>query len=235
LVRKRRCTATIDFVRAYSSTRNAFFASVAIFTQPAPLAATDVTKHPRHVQNKLGEFLFLSVCRMLPSFAPFKCTDFFVMCRGITNNRLWPVRYLHQYRSPLEFRRYTAFLLIISKSRGCPRHDSGSLSRDSHRGDPGSHPGQSIWDVVDKMALGQIFRRFFFCFSCHHCTRVPYSCITWGMNNWPNGGRSSETYSRLIDMNNRFPWKYYFISNKVTILTHSYSRTLYWLPHIKAT
>jgi hypothetical protein len=38
------------------------------------------------VQNKLGEFLFLSVCRMLPCFAPFKCTIFFVMCQGIMNN-----------------------------------------------------------------------------------------------------------------------------------------------------
>jgi hypothetical protein len=49
LVRKRRCTVTIDYVQAYSSTQSAFSARVAIFTQPAPLAATDVTKHPRHV------------------------------------------------------------------------------------------------------------------------------------------------------------------------------------------
>jgi hypothetical protein len=51
LVRKCRCTVTIDCVRAYSSTQHTFSARVAIFTQPAPLAATDVTKHPRHVQT----------------------------------------------------------------------------------------------------------------------------------------------------------------------------------------
>jgi hypothetical protein len=51
LVRKRRCTVTIDYVGAYSSTQNAFSARVAIFTQPAPLVATDVTKRPRHVQT----------------------------------------------------------------------------------------------------------------------------------------------------------------------------------------
>jgi hypothetical protein len=51
LVRKRSCAVTINCVRAYSSTQNVFFVRVAIFTQPAPLAATDVTKHPRHVQT----------------------------------------------------------------------------------------------------------------------------------------------------------------------------------------
>jgi hypothetical protein len=51
LVRKRRCTVTIDSVRVYSSTQNAFSARVAIFTQPAPLSATDVTKHRRHIQT----------------------------------------------------------------------------------------------------------------------------------------------------------------------------------------
>jgi hypothetical protein len=38
-------------VRAYSSTQNDFSVRVAIFTQSAPLAATDVTKHPRQVQT----------------------------------------------------------------------------------------------------------------------------------------------------------------------------------------
>jgi hypothetical protein len=33
-------------------------------------------EHLQRMQNELGEFLFLSVCRMLPSFAPFKCTNF---------------------------------------------------------------------------------------------------------------------------------------------------------------
>jgi hypothetical protein len=52
------------------------WARASIFTQCAPLAATDVTKHPRHLQKKLGEFIFLSACRMLPSFEPLECTDF---------------------------------------------------------------------------------------------------------------------------------------------------------------
>jgi hypothetical protein len=48
-------------------------------------------RHIEHLwgmQNKLREFLFLSVCRMLPSFAPFRCTIFFVMCQGIEHNNV---------------------------------------------------------------------------------------------------------------------------------------------------
>jgi hypothetical protein len=37
---------------------NAFPARVAIFTQPAPLAASNVTKHPRQVQTNLESFSF---------------------------------------------------------------------------------------------------------------------------------------------------------------------------------
>jgi hypothetical protein len=33
-------------------------------------------EHLLDIQSKLGEFLFLSVCRVFPSFAPFKCTNF---------------------------------------------------------------------------------------------------------------------------------------------------------------
>jgi hypothetical protein len=45
------------------------------------LDACRVTKcgHIEHLwgmQNKLGELLFLSTCRMLPSFAPLKCTNY---------------------------------------------------------------------------------------------------------------------------------------------------------------
>jgi hypothetical protein len=54
LVLKRRCIVLIDCFRAYWNTKNAFSARVAIFTQPAPLAATDVTKHPRQVQTFKG-------------------------------------------------------------------------------------------------------------------------------------------------------------------------------------
>jgi hypothetical protein len=33
-------------------------------------------EHLWGMENKLGGFLFLSVCRMLPSFVPFKCINF---------------------------------------------------------------------------------------------------------------------------------------------------------------
>jgi hypothetical protein len=72
-VRKRRCTVTIDCFRAYSSTQSVFSARVAIFTQPASLEATDVTKHPRQVQTNLESFSFY---RILTILSPFKCTDF---------------------------------------------------------------------------------------------------------------------------------------------------------------
>jgi hypothetical protein len=82
LARKRRCNVTIDCLQAHSQKQNTFSARVAIFTQPAPLVATDVTKHPRHVQtNKV----FLSACLLLPSFAPFKRPDF-LLCLEIMNN-----------------------------------------------------------------------------------------------------------------------------------------------------
>jgi hypothetical protein len=32
--------------------------------------------HLSGMQNKLGEFVFLSACRMLLYFVPFKCTNF---------------------------------------------------------------------------------------------------------------------------------------------------------------
>jgi hypothetical protein len=41
------------------------------------------------MQNKHGEFLFLSVCRMLPSFKPLKCTNFLYCVR-----ELWITRYI---------------------------------------------------------------------------------------------------------------------------------------------
>jgi hypothetical protein len=68
---------TIDCVQAYSSTQNAFSARVAIFTQPAPLAATDVTKHPRHVQNKLGEFSFY---RYVACYHPLRHSSVPIFC-----------------------------------------------------------------------------------------------------------------------------------------------------------
>jgi hypothetical protein len=51
---------------------------------------------------------------------------------------------------------------------------------------------------------GQSFFSEFFTFplsiSFHHC--CPYTHIAWGMNNWPISGRSSETSSHCMDMNN---------------------------------
>jgi hypothetical protein len=59
LVRKLRCTATIDCVRAYSSAQKAFTTPVvAIFSQPAPVAVPNETKPPRHVQINLESFPF---------------------------------------------------------------------------------------------------------------------------------------------------------------------------------
>jgi hypothetical protein len=57
--------------------------------------------------------------------------------------------------------------------------------------------------VVHKVALGQGFLRvllFSPSISYHH--GYPYSYTTWGMNNSPAGGRSAETSSHPIDMDN---------------------------------
>jgi hypothetical protein len=44
----------------------------------------------------------------------------------------------------------------------------------SHRGGPGSRPVQSMWDVVDKVALWQVSE--FFSFPCqYHSTVAPQS------------------------------------------------------------
>jgi hypothetical protein len=77
LVRKRRCTVTIDCVWAYSSTKNAFSARVAIFTQHAPLAASDITKHPRHVQTNLESF---SLYRYVTCYHPLRPSNVPIFC-----------------------------------------------------------------------------------------------------------------------------------------------------------
>jgi hypothetical protein len=57
--------------------------------------------------------------------------------------------------------------------------------------------------VVDKAALGQGFLRVLrFPLSLSFHCGSPCSYITWGMNKRPVGGRSSETSSNPIDMNN---------------------------------
>jgi hypothetical protein len=66
----------------------------------------------------------------------------------------------------------------------------------SHRGGPASLPGQSTWDLwLSEWQWDRIFSELL-CFPLSisfHCGS-PYSCITWGMNNRPIGGCSSETY-----------------------------------------
>lgn len=57
VVRKLRCTATSECVRAYSSMQKAFAAQVAaVFTPLVPLAATYETNRPRHVEVNLEGF-----------------------------------------------------------------------------------------------------------------------------------------------------------------------------------
>jgi hypothetical protein len=75
LVRKRRFTVTIDCVRANSSTQNAFSARVAIFTQPAPLAATDVIKHL--LQINLDSFSFY---RYFACYHPLRHSNVPIFC-----------------------------------------------------------------------------------------------------------------------------------------------------------
>jgi hypothetical protein len=87
-VRKRRCAVTIGYVRAYSSTKNAFSARVAIFTQPTPLTATAVTKHPCHVKQtwRVSLSIGMSHGTILCAIQVYR---FFVMCQGIINNCIW--------------------------------------------------------------------------------------------------------------------------------------------------
>jgi hypothetical protein len=60
-----------------------------------------------------------------------------------------------------------------------------------------------VGSVVDKVALGQVFIRvlpILLTISFHRgCS---HSYITWGMNDRPLGGSSSETQSHPIDINN---------------------------------
>jgi hypothetical protein len=61
----------------------------------------------------------------------------------------------------------------------------------------------SVGFVVGKVTLGQVFSKFFgFTLSVSFHRRFPYPYIIWGMNNRPVSGRSSETQSHPIDLNN---------------------------------
>jgi hypothetical protein len=55
--------------------------------------------------------------------------------------------------------------------------------------------------VVDKVALGQVFLRVLRFSLVPFHRGYPYSHMTWGMNNRPDGGRSSQTSYQPIDMN----------------------------------
>jgi hypothetical protein len=52
-----------------------------------------------------------------------------------------------------------------------------------------------------QMALGQVSLRLRFSPCFYHSTVALRTHIIWGMNNGPIGGRSSETWSRSIDIN----------------------------------
>jgi hypothetical protein len=59
---------------------------VAMFTQPAPLAATDVTKHPRHAQTwTVSLSIDMSHVAILCAIQVYR---FFVLCQGIMNSRV---------------------------------------------------------------------------------------------------------------------------------------------------
>jgi hypothetical protein len=99
LVRKRRCTITIDCVRVYSSTQNAFSARVAIFTQPALLAAIDVTKHPRHVQRNMESFSFY---RCVACYHSLRHSSVPIFC-NVSGNYEYACRYLRWELNEMEF------------------------------------------------------------------------------------------------------------------------------------
>jgi len=77
LVRKLRSRAIIDCVRVHSSKQKSFSIPVTvIFTQRAPLTATNETKCPQPETNELGKFLLLYVDPIFQSFPPLKGTNF---------------------------------------------------------------------------------------------------------------------------------------------------------------
>jgi hypothetical protein len=90
-VRKRRCTVTIVCLRACSSTQNAFSARVAILTHPAPLAATDVSKHPLHVvQWNLSVMTTYGATKNRPTYTGGQLTE---------NRIFYMTTYIHSYNN----------------------------------------------------------------------------------------------------------------------------------------
>ena len=67
MIRKLRCTVTIDSVLTNSKTQNAFLFTVnAIFLHDYPLAVETGSTPRLLVQNKLGEIPYLLTCSFLP-------------------------------------------------------------------------------------------------------------------------------------------------------------------------
>jgi hypothetical protein len=115
LVRKRRCAVTTDCVRAHSSTQNAFSARVAIFTQPAPLACTDVTTHQRHVQTNLESFSFY---RYVACYHPLRHSSVPIFC-NVSGNYEKPVLDMTQTKiMPIDFTEWSHKICEISSSHG---------------------------------------------------------------------------------------------------------------------
>jgi hypothetical protein len=114
LVRKRRCSFTINCVRAYSSTQNAFPTCVAIFTQPEPLAATDVTKHPRQVQTNLESSSFYRYVACYDLLRHSSVQILFVMRQEIMNfERVY--RFLHTRKRNIR----PGFFNTTCTAKGC--------------------------------------------------------------------------------------------------------------------
>jgi hypothetical protein len=56
-----------------------------------------------------------------------------------------------------------------------------------------------MWDVVEKVALGQVSLRVLW-FSHQYIPMGLHTCIIWRMKNTPTGGHSSETQSHPINI-----------------------------------
>jgi hypothetical protein len=115
---------------APTNTQNAFLARVVIFTQPATPAATDVTKHPRHVQTwkfslSIGMWHVTVLCAI-------QVYQFFVMCQGIMPCmpcRGWTIGLMV---AAVQRRSLTLSTWLSSSSRGVISISSDVMSLRSH-------------------------------------------------------------------------------------------------------
>jgi len=87
LVRKLRCTATIDCVRAHSGTQKpSVLPSPSSLTQTAPLTAADEISRPRQVQINLESFSSYMWVVDVDVLRTIQVYRFCEMCPGIMNN-----------------------------------------------------------------------------------------------------------------------------------------------------